>query len=111
MKISEISLGLRVTGTTKAAVVSFYFIIKGSAKVQVEVSKIKMQIFLHSGSRMPWRVSGLPSWIKNPWTKRMPGRGPWGPPHNLAGLCGEEGQRNRRLDRLTNRNKCENAFK
>lgn len=41
MKISEISLGLRVTGTTKAAVVCFYFIIKGSMKVQVEVSKNK----------------------------------------------------------------------
>ena len=98
MKISEISLGLRVTGTPKAAVICFYFIIKEISEVQVEVSKNKDADFSPSGVK-----DALESqWAPTPGL-RTPGRDLRGQHCNPTGLSGEKGQRNRRLDRPTNR--------
>lgn len=50
MKISEISLGVKVTGSTNALWFVSIFIFKGSEQVQLEASEKKVPSFLYPGS-------------------------------------------------------------
>lgn len=79
----------------------------GVLTVSYRLVKTKMQIFLHPESWMPWGSSG-PSLLG---LKGSLAEAPGAHSHNHAGLPGERGQRNHRLDRLRNKNKQENKFK